>query len=99
MKQKSVFLTAFALCVCFGTMAARAENFIITHAEHECTGSDCPVCLQLEMAAAFVRLVRQILTRASALLCAAALPLFVLSRTALYTAAPTGVVLRVRLNR
>jgi hypothetical protein len=98
MKQKAVFLTALALCVCFGVMAARAENFIITHAEHECTGSDCLICLQIELASAFMRLARQILTRA-AVLCAAAAALFFISRAALYTAPPTGVALHVRLNR
>jgi hypothetical protein len=98
MRRGIIFLTAFALCVCFGAMAARAEIFVISHAEHECTGSDCLVCLQLEMVTAFMRLTWQILTRA-AVLCAAALSLFVLSLAASHTVYLTGVALRVRLNR
>jgi hypothetical protein len=43
------WLVAFPV-VCLGLSALLAETFIADHLDHDCHGSDCPVCLQIEAA-------------------------------------------------
>jgi hypothetical protein len=38
------------LAVCFVLAALTAEIFVFTHADHDCEGGACPVCLQMEIA-------------------------------------------------
>ncbi|MDR0786121.1 MAG: hypothetical protein LBE74_09640 [Treponema sp.] len=39
-----------ALTACLALTAVFAENFIVTHLEHECIGESCPICSQIEIA-------------------------------------------------
>jgi hypothetical protein len=40
----------FSLTACLALAAISAETFVFTHIDHDCTGEDCPVCLQIEIA-------------------------------------------------
>jgi hypothetical protein len=46
--QKRPFLIILMACVAFTAVSVGA--FVFTHLEHEHTGSDCPICLQIEIA-------------------------------------------------
>jgi hypothetical protein len=48
-------LPVLVLGICFILPALFSENFIITHAEHDCCGDRCPVCLQIQWARNFSR--------------------------------------------
>jgi hypothetical protein len=44
-----------ALCVCLVMAALFSESFIAAHAEHDCSGEGCPVCLLILRAENFSR--------------------------------------------
>jgi hypothetical protein len=48
-KTRSV-CCALIVLLCFFTASVSSENFIGTHANHDCPGEGCPVCLQLQWA-------------------------------------------------
>jgi hypothetical protein len=41
------------LCLCFIVATLSAAGFILTHADHDCVGEGCPVCLQIQWARSF----------------------------------------------
>lgn len=43
-------LLAMLFCVCFIAVSLLTTTFIITHADHDCAGHDCPVCAQIHLA-------------------------------------------------
>ena len=54
-KRICAFVTAFLVAA----VLLLSGLFIVTHTEHECTGEDCPVCVQLEACAATIRLITE----------------------------------------
>ncbi len=52
-KRNRLFAAAVAVALLFSIILS--ETFIATHFVHECTGSGCPVCQELHMAAAFLQ--------------------------------------------
>ena len=43
------------LCVCVAAAALLSENFIAAHADHDCLGEGCPVCLRIQEVRLLVR--------------------------------------------
>lgn len=54
-KRICAFVTAFLVTA----VLLLSGLFIVTHAEHECTGEDCPVCAELQACAATIRLITE----------------------------------------
>ncbi|MDO4293001.1 MAG: AraC family transcriptional regulator [Eubacteriales bacterium] len=54
-KKICAFVTAFLVTA----VLLLSGLFIVTHAEHECTGEDCPVCAELQVCAAAIRLLTE----------------------------------------
>lgn len=48
--NKMKIVMALFLCVCFFTVIAFSNLFIVEHVRHECSGRDCPVCAQILVA-------------------------------------------------
>lgn len=38
---------ALCICICVAAAFLLSEAFIITHADHDCTGEHCPICAQI----------------------------------------------------
>jgi hypothetical protein len=96
--ERTIFLTAATLTVCFAVAAAQAENFIAAQAFHECAGENCAVCPLLQLAEAFTWNIRNA-PAAAFFLFIAAVDFFVLGRAVFSRAAVTQVALKNRLNR
>lgn len=91
-REKIIFLAALTLCLCFCAAALEAENFLSACTIHECCGDGCIVCLRLLFA-------QDMLVQAAVRLCVAVTGFFVLRPSTFCNGVPTGVELRVRLNR
>ena len=43
-------LLAAVILICFVAVVLLSSLFIVTHIDHECTGHDCPICHQIQIA-------------------------------------------------
>jgi hypothetical protein len=55
-KRTAVWGAVF--CFCFFAAVLWSETFIVTHEHHDCYGEGCPVCLQIQGARNFSRLLK-----------------------------------------
>jgi hypothetical protein len=44
-----------SLALCFAAASLFSENYVLSHAGHDCPGEDCPVCLLIQRAEHFSR--------------------------------------------
>jgi hypothetical protein len=42
-------------CLCYILASLGSAGFIYSHLDHDCTGADCPVCVQIREAENFLR--------------------------------------------
>lgn len=96
---KNRLFAGFVL-VCMLAVFLLSASFVVTHAQHNCTGENCTVCSEIHVCTAVLlrigeaggaTLAAQALTLFLMLLSVAFVPFFVESRTSL-------VALRIRLN-
>ena len=96
-KRKAIGIIALAVLLCFAVFSIGSVVFVAQHADHDCTGAHCEVCLQLHRALEGIRL----LARPVALVAAGVLLFLLVAGVALRAACfpvPTPVARRVRLN-
>lgn len=93
-------ILAFALAACLLAVLGLSALFIVTHARHDCTGSGCEVCYELEACASTIRHLSEALTTGAAV--SLGLLLLLLLDTPLAAEEnrrpATPVFLKVRLN-
>lgn len=56
-KNKRIYAYLAALLVT--AVLLLSGLFIVTYAQHDCTGEDCPVCAELQVCAATIRLITE----------------------------------------
>jgi hypothetical protein len=85
--------------VCFIIMSLSSEAFILTHADHDCSGEGCPLCIQIEWTRNFSRQLRyapfQFFFPLGALLFSA----FALKPVLFHVIPISSVSLKVKMNR
>ena len=95
-KRIFAFLTAFLVAA----VLLLSGLFIVTHAEHECTGEDCPVCAELQECAATIRLITEAAGTGAIVIFAYIITQKLLSsyQTGLYLCPVSLVSLKIRLD-
>jgi hypothetical protein len=53
-------LSLIVITACLALAAVSADVFVFTHLDHDCTGEDCAVCLQIEIAQNLIELMGRI---------------------------------------
>jgi hypothetical protein len=86
------------LCVCFIALALSAETFAGAHAEHDCYGEGCPVCLQIQWARDFSRQFRHVFFHFPIPLKITLVGALVLRPALMAYLSPTSVNLKVKMN-
>jgi hypothetical protein len=76
-----------------------AESHILSHRDHQCSGEDCPVCLMIQRAENFFRLLKSAAFY-SGFSAAALLTAFFILKFVVFRFVPLSAVqLKVKLNR
>jgi hypothetical protein len=87
------------LSICFIALSLFSEGFVITHADHDCHGEGCPLCLQIEWTRNFFQQFRYVPFQSPFIPNS---PLFsaLVLKTALFRPIPiSSVALKVKMNR
>ena len=92
LSKRKIILLALALCLAMSVVFA--ETLITGSHDHDCTGTNCPICLRIEMAKS-LKLASLTLFFITCLLSSALIPKIC---TGLYDYSLSPVMLKVRFN-
>ncbi|MDR2111314.1 MAG: hypothetical protein LBP32_08415 [Spirochaetaceae bacterium] len=88
-------ITILACGICFALLPVLSVDFISSRADHDCSGRDCPVCVQIQGARNFLRQLGSAAVPLPAFVWFF-VPLALMVPVLLFP--PTSVFLKVRLN-
>lgn len=87
------------LCFCLVTVFLFSETAVFIHPDHDCHGTDCPVCLLIQRAENFFRQLKCVVFYAGFPAAAFLMTAFVLNRSFFLFIPPSAVRLKVKINR
>jgi hypothetical protein len=96
--RRTGFWISLALCTCVVTASLFSESFIAAHADHDCRGEGCPVCLQIQGAQIFSRQCKYAVTRPGLSPGAAPVTALVLRFAVFHLVPINSVRLKVKMN-
>ncbi|MFA9377342.1 MAG: hypothetical protein ACERKZ_11390 [Lachnotalea sp.] len=95
--MRKKYLAVF-MCMCVVALISLSYLFIVTHAEHNCTGKDCPICAQIQVAQHFIEQIKTAIITVAVFISAIILSYYNKKVVCIFEESNTLIKQKVRLN-
>lgn len=86
------------ICICFIVISFLTTTFIVTHAEHDCTGNDCHTCAQIHIAENLLKQLGMLVAVFAFILAGSFADINIIQMTSSHIYHTTPITLKVRMN-